>query len=118
MTEASAGGRKELEQRLIQKAQEESEFRSSLLADPKAAIERLAPLTQTGNPWRPSALDLTAVSGKPQRCARRIVFLAAGTATLLKDSGGHDEPTPVLAGDIHDADTSAITCATAFRVYW
>ena len=64
------------------------------------------------------ALDLTAVSGKPQRCARRIVFLAAGTATLLKDSGGNDEPTPVLEGDIHDADTSAISCATAFRVYW
>lgn len=27
---------------------------------PQAAIARLAPLTASGNPWRPSALDLTA----------------------------------------------------------
>jgi len=40
MTEASAGGRKELEQRVIQKSQEDSAFRASLLADPKAAIEQ------------------------------------------------------------------------------
>jgi hypothetical protein len=30
--------------------------------DPKAAIERLAPLTESGNPWRASALDLTAAA--------------------------------------------------------
>ena len=30
--------------------------------DPKAAIERLAPLTASGNPWRASALDLTAAA--------------------------------------------------------
>ena len=40
MTEASAGGRAELEQRVIQKSQEDQAFRSSLLDDPKAAIER------------------------------------------------------------------------------
>jgi hypothetical protein len=40
MTQASSGGRKELEQRLIQKAQEDSAFRSSLLSDPKGAIEQ------------------------------------------------------------------------------
>jgi hypothetical protein len=31
-------------------------------ADPKAAIERLQPLTASGNPWRASALDLTAAA--------------------------------------------------------
>jgi hypothetical protein len=31
-------------------------------ADPKAIIARLQPLTQKGNPWRPSALDLTAAA--------------------------------------------------------
>jgi hypothetical protein len=31
-------------------------------ADPKAAIERLRPLTASGNPWRASALDLTAAA--------------------------------------------------------
>jgi hypothetical protein len=30
--------------------------------DPTAAIARLQPLTQTGNPWRASALDLTAAA--------------------------------------------------------
>jgi hypothetical protein len=31
-------------------------------ADPKAAITRLAPLTAPGNPWRPTALELTAAA--------------------------------------------------------
>ncbi len=31
-------------------------------ADPKAAVERLSPLTASGNPWRASALDLTAAA--------------------------------------------------------
>jgi hypothetical protein len=30
--------------------------------DPKAAVERLQKLTQSGNPWRGSALDLTAAA--------------------------------------------------------
>jgi hypothetical protein len=30
--------------------------------DPHAAIARLAPLTVSGNPWRTSALDLTAAA--------------------------------------------------------
>jgi hypothetical protein len=31
-------------------------------ADPKSTIERLAPMTAAGNPWRPTALELTAVA--------------------------------------------------------
>ncbi len=31
-------------------------------SDPKAAIDRLQPLTASGNPWRASALDLTAAA--------------------------------------------------------
>lgn len=30
--------------------------------DPNAAIERLAPLTAAGNPWRPTAVELTAAA--------------------------------------------------------
>ena len=30
--------------------------------DPKAAVERLQPLSQNGNPWRASALELTAAA--------------------------------------------------------
>jgi hypothetical protein len=29
-------------------------------ADPQATVERLAPMTAAGNPWRPTALELTA----------------------------------------------------------
>jgi len=64
-------------------------------------------------------VNLMAVSGKPQRCARRIVFLAAGAVTVLKDSGGNDEPlAAVTAGLYHDADTSSINSAVAFIAYW
>ena len=31
-------------------------------ADPQATIERLAPLTAAGNPWRPTAVELTAAA--------------------------------------------------------
>lgn len=31
-------------------------------ADPHSIIDRLAPMTAVGNPWRPSALDLTAAA--------------------------------------------------------
>ena len=31
-------------------------------ADPRSTIERLAAMTATGNPWRPTALELTAVA--------------------------------------------------------
>jgi hypothetical protein len=31
-------------------------------SDPKAAIQRLAPLADAGNPWHPSALELTAIA--------------------------------------------------------
>jgi hypothetical protein len=30
--------------------------------DPQVSIDRLAPLTATGNPWRPTALELTAAA--------------------------------------------------------
>jgi hypothetical protein len=39
MTEATGGGRAEMERRLIQRSLEDSSFRQSLLADPKAAVE-------------------------------------------------------------------------------
>jgi hypothetical protein len=31
-------------------------------ADPQAMIDRLAPMTKAGNPWRPTALELTAAA--------------------------------------------------------
>jgi hypothetical protein len=39
-----------------------SVMQQTITTDPKAAIARLAPLTASGNPWRPTALELTAAS--------------------------------------------------------
>lgn len=39
-----------------------SVMQATLEADPKAAVARLAPLTVAGNPWRPTALELTAAA--------------------------------------------------------
>jgi hypothetical protein len=39
-----------------------SVMQETLDADPKAAISRLAPLTASGSPWRPTALELTAAA--------------------------------------------------------
>jgi hypothetical protein len=39
-----------------------SVMQGSPAADPKATIARLAPLTAPGNPWRPTAVELTATA--------------------------------------------------------
>ena len=39
MTEATGGGRAEMERRLIERSLRDDAFRQSLLADPKAAVE-------------------------------------------------------------------------------
>jgi hypothetical protein len=39
-----------------------SVMQGMLAADPQATIARLAPLTAVGNPWRPTALELTAAA--------------------------------------------------------
>lgn len=67
----------------------------------------------------PTAVDLTTRPGKPQRCARRIVAMAAGNWTLLADSGGVDSPPgAVFQGFLHDSNTSAITSTAGVMVYW
>ena len=40
MTEASGGGRAEMERTLVQRTMEDEEFRQRLLDDPKAAVEQ------------------------------------------------------------------------------
>lgn len=40
MADATAGGRGELEQRIVQRSLEDGAFRQQLLADPKAAVEQ------------------------------------------------------------------------------
>jgi hypothetical protein len=39
-----------------------SVMQQGLATDPKAAVARLEPLTVPGNPWRPTALELTAAA--------------------------------------------------------
>ena len=55
-------------------------------ADPQAMIDRLAPLAASGNPWRPSALELTAL-------ARLKLQDKAGALDLFK-SLADDPATP------------------------
>jgi hypothetical protein len=58
-------------------------------------------------------------SGKPQTCARRIMVLADGSLTMLKNSGEVDSPPgAVTAGMVFDADFSAVTCTAAIWVAW
>lgn len=58
-------------------------------------------------------------TGKPACCARRVIAMAAGNWTVLKDSGENDSPPgAVLAGFVFDADVSAITCSAAIMVVW
>lgn len=66
-----------------------------------------------------TALDLRTVSGKPQRCPRRIVAMAAGTWSVLKDQNEVDgAPGTVFQGFVHDAHTAIITSSAAIQVYW
>lgn len=68
-----------------------------------------------------TALDLTTISGKPQRPARRIVAMAAGTWSVLKNANVtpvDGAPGAVYQGFLHDADTSVITSSAAIMVYW
>jgi hypothetical protein len=88
------------------------------------AVAQTSPDTGVGRAWKYYAggaglINLTTVANKPQRCARRIVFLAAGAVAHLKDSGGNDEPlAAVLAGMAFDADVSAVDSAVAMIVFW
>jgi hypothetical protein len=66
--------------------------------------EDMAPLTAGTH-------DLTAQSGKPERCVRRVMCLAATTFTVLQNSKGVN-CAPAAAfpeGSVIDGDVSAIT---------
>lgn len=53
--------------------------------------------------------DLTAQSGKPARCVRRVHCYNAATITSLKNAGGVDTaPGAVPAGTVFDVDASSI----------
>jgi hypothetical protein len=51
--------------------------------DPQAAIARLAPLTAAGDPWRPSALELTAIARLEAGDKKRALDLYKGLADDL-----------------------------------
>src|SRR5207248_884890 len=65
--------------------------------DPKAAVERLQKLTQSGNPWRATALDLTAAAklkaGDPGGAGSKPRLAGA-----RRQPGARDEPSG-LAGN-------------------
>ena len=75
--------------------------------------EDFAVLT-SGGPY-----DLTAQSGKPDRCIRRLLCPSATTISLMKNASGVDAPPgAVPAGTVIDADISAITVNATVLVFW
>jgi hypothetical protein len=88
MSEASAGGRAEMERRLVQRSLEDDSFRQRLLADPKAAVEQeLA--TQL-----PEDVQVSVVEESQQ-----TIYLVLPSASPLGEGGElSDEELEVVAG--------------------
>ncbi len=64
-------------------------------------------------------VDCVADSPDGASCASKVVPLAAGNFTVLKDCDGVDKPfSTFLAGYVHEADVSAFNCSAACVVYW
>jgi hypothetical protein len=78
MTEASGGGgsRTEVERRLINRSLEDEEFRQSLLADPRAAIEQ-----ELGSRL-PESVEVRAVEETPE-----IIYLVLPSASRVGRGG-------------------------------
>jgi hypothetical protein len=60
-----------------------SVMQQTLDADPKAAVGRLAPLAAAGNPWRPTALELTAAAQLKLGDAKAALAIYKGLADDL-----------------------------------
>ena len=76
-----------------------------------------------GDDWKQFAaggpFDLTDGTNGPQRCARRVVMLAAGDLTACVNAAGTNKPlTGLAAGYVHDGHTQSITPTAACIVYW
>jgi hypothetical protein len=58
-------------------------------------------------------------TGKPQHCVRKILILANGTLSSLKDSGENNvAPGTVTAGMVFEGNYSEVTCTSAVYVTW
>lgn len=63
--------------------------------------------------------NLKADSPNGTTTARRVVILAAGSFTVLKDAEDRDNPIgPLPAGYIHEGYVSEANCDQAFVAYW
>lgn len=74
--------------------------------------------------WRQYAattlVDLVAESPDGATCASKVVPLASGTFTELRDGDGSDRPitTALPAGYQHHGEVSKANCSVAFLAYW
>ena len=65
-----------------------SVMQSTPEADPQATIARLAPLTASGNPWRPTAVELTAAARLKLNDNKAALTLYKSLADDLAAPGG------------------------------
>lgn len=77
MTEASGGGRAEMERRLVERSLEDGAFRQRLLSDPKAAVE------QELGTRLPEGIDVMAVEETTD-----TIYLVLPGASPVQDEGG------------------------------
>jgi hypothetical protein len=88
MSEA-AGGRAEIEQRLVQRSVEDESFRQSLLSDPRAVVEQ-----ELGTPL-PEGMEIRAVEETAD-----TIYLVLPPASAPDQTGGtlSDEELETVAG--------------------
>ena len=88
MSEA-AGGRAEIEQRLVQRSVEDESFRQGLLADPRAVVEQ-----ELGTPL-PESMEIRAVEETSD-----TIYLVLPPASAPDQTGGtlSDEELETVAG--------------------
>ena len=63
--------------------------------------------------------DLTAIPGKPKRCARAVIAMSAQTWSTISGSDGVAElPGAVPQSWAHYGDTSAVQTTGMIAVFW
>ena len=103
MTEASGGGRAEMERRLVQRSLEDEEYRQRLLDDPKAAVE------QELGTRLPEGVEVRAVEETADS-----IYLVLPSASPLGGEGAElsDQELEVVAGGGSSAGSGACSiCA-------
>jgi hypothetical protein len=110
MTEASGGGRAEMERTLVQRSMEDEDFRQRLLDDPKAAVE------QELGTRLPEDVEVRAVEE-----TANSIYLVLPSASPLGESGelSERELGAVAGGEgSWDVACTSNTCDQRYAACW